>query len=269
MSIASSLAKLSFCWRLARTPATFLRLALHSRAAARGGKAPTATQKTEQVAYPLNLANAPNATVLRTYAGDLSILYEIFWQRAYDLPQLQNGTFRTVVDVGANVGLAALYFLERFPVSRLICVEPEPANFRLLQTNLRGTSAVALQAALAATDGTVRIDSSPQAYNAKISAETGTTEVAAISMPTLLQSQRLFWVDLLKIDIEDYEQQVFTGPSDWLAQVGVLLIEIHSTASQLAVREAVQAQGFSWEQAAGRHPETGLFVARNPRPASQ
>lgn len=109
------------------------------------------------------------------------------------------------------------------------------------------------------------IYSSPLAYNAKVSAETGTTEVPAVSMPTLLQAQGLAWVDLLKIDIEDYEQQVLAGPTNWLAQVGVLLIGIHSPASQVAVRQAVQAHGFSWEQAAGRQPDTGLFVARNPQ----
>lgn len=262
MSLASSLAKLAFCRRLARTPGTFWRLVRHSKAAAQRGATPV--QKAEQVEFLLNLANSPNATTLRPHAGDLSILYEIFWQHAYDLPQLQGGAFRTVVDVGANVGLAALFFLEKFPVARLICVEPEPANFQLLQRNLRGTCAVALQAALAATDGTVKMDSGPAAYNAKVSAETGTIEVEAIAMPTLLQSQQLAWVDLLKIDIEDYEQQVFAGPTGWLGQVGVLLIEIHSPASYAAVQRAVRAQRFSWEQATGRQAEVGLFVARNP-----
>ncbi|WP_082116045.1 FkbM family methyltransferase [Hymenobacter terrenus] len=266
MSVASSLSKLSFCRRIARTPGTFLRLVLQSRAAAKSHASPTQAQKAEQIEYSLKLANAPHPTALRTYAGDLSILYEIFWQHSYDLPQLQNGRFRTVVDVGANVGLAALFFLEKFPVSRLVCVEPEPANFRLLQHNLRGTPAVAVQAALGVADGKVKIDSSPQAYNAKISAETGTVEVAAISMSTLLQSQDLPWVDLLKIDIEDYEEQVFANSTDWLKQVGLLLIEIHSVASYTVVQQAVRTQGFSWEQAAGRHAQMGLFVARNPQP---
>ncbi|HEX8328962.1 MAG TPA: FkbM family methyltransferase [Hymenobacter sp.] len=264
MSLASTWAKLSFCRRIARTPGTFLQLVLQTKAA-RQGKASSTGQKAASMQYLLALPNAPLATTLRTHAGDLSILYEIFWQQSYDLPALRQGQFRTVVDVGANVGLAALFFLQRFPVSRLICVEPEAANFRLLQANLRGTPAVTVQAALSPTDGTLRIDASPQAYNAKISTEAGSTEVPAICMRTLLQTQQLTWVDLLKIDIEDYEQQVFAGPTEWLAQVNTLLIEIHSKASQLAVRRAVLAQGFTWEQAAGRHPDTGLFLARNPR----
>lgn len=264
MSLASSLSKVAFCLRLARTPSSFLQLVLQSRAAQRrAGRA--AASKNQPTEYLLNLANAPNSTTLRTNAGDFNILYEIFWQQAYHLPQLQGGAFGTVVDIGANVGLAALYFMEKFPVTRLVCVEPEPANFQVLQRNLHGTIAVAVQAALDATDGTVKIDSSPQAYNARVSAATGTVEVAAISMPSLLQSQQLDWVDLLKIDIEDYEQQVFIDDCAWLAQIGVLLIEIHSPVSQQVVRQAVQAQGFSWEQAAGKQAQTGLFVARNPR----
>ena len=92
-----------------------------------------------------------------------------------------------VFDVGANVGLAVLLFLEKFPVTRLVCVEPESANFRLLQRNLRSTPAVALHA----TNGVVKIDSSSQAYNTKIIAHTGTTKVVAMSMPSLLHSQGL------------------------------------------------------------------------------
>lgn len=264
MSVASVLAKLSFCWQRARTPGTFWHLVRQTQAAGRG-PAPAPAQKAAETEYLLRLPNAPHPTALRTHAGDLGILYELFWQRAYDLPQLRGGAFRTIVDVGANVGLAALFFLEQSPGARLVCVEPEPANFRLLQRNLRGTPAVAVHAALAAADGTVKIDSSPLGYNAKVSAETGTTEVTAVAMPTLLHSQGLAWVDLLKIDIEDYEREVFARPAAWLAQVGLLLIEIHSPASLAAVRQAVRAQGFSWEQAAGQRPDAGLFVARNPR----
>lgn len=265
MSLASTLAKLSFCRRIARTPGTFLQLVLQTKVAPRGGATPSPSQKAASTQYWLALPNAPLPTTLRTHAGDLSILYEIFWQRSYDLPALRQGQFRTVVDVGANVGLAALFFLERFPVARLICVEPEADNFKLLQANLRGTPAVMIQAALSPTDGTLRIDASPRAYNAKISTQASATEVPALSMRTLLQTQKLTWVDLLKIDIEDYEQQVFAGPTEWLAQVNTLLIEIHSRASELAVRRAVLAQGFTWEQVAGRQFDTGLFVARNPR----
>ena len=265
MGLASIVSKLAFCQRISRTPSTFLRLAVHSSAAGRCGLHPTKAQKTVQADYLLNLANAPKPTTLRTYAGDLNILYEIFWQQSYNVSQLRAGTFRTVLDVGANVGLAALYFLHKFPTAQLICLEPEPANFRLLQHNLRGTSAFVLQAALSATDGIVKIDSSRQAYNAKVSAETGTIEVSAICMLTLLQSQNLDWVDLLKIDIEDYEQQVFGQPANWLRQVGILLIEIHSAASYAAVHSAAQAQGFTWEQVAGKQTNSGLFVARNPQ----
>ena len=82
----------------------------------------------------------PMGTALHTHTGNLSILYEIFWQQSYRLQQLRTNSFHTVVDVGANVGLAALFFLEKFSASRLICVELEPANFQLLQHNLRGTA---------------------------------------------------------------------------------------------------------------------------------
>lgn len=50
------------------------------------GQLPIRRKKGEPSEYLLRLANAPNTTALRTYAGDLSILYEIFWQHTYNLP---------------------------------------------------------------------------------------------------------------------------------------------------------------------------------------
>lgn len=63
-----------------------------------------------------------------------------------------------MVDVRANVRLATLYFLEKFPVSRLICVEPEPRNVRLLHANLHATTVVGVPLTLAAADGLATIN---------------------------------------------------------------------------------------------------------------
>ncbi len=60
-------------------------------------------------------------------------LAEVFVRRRYGSVD----RFRSIVDVGANVGSFALYAAQSSPEARIFCYEPEHRNFELLTTNLR------------------------------------------------------------------------------------------------------------------------------------
>jgi len=66
---------------------------------------------------------------------------EIFVRRVYDVAVLgfKNCADENlnIVDVGANIGLFALFCKKRWPRSRILCVEPIPEIFRVLQHNLQ------------------------------------------------------------------------------------------------------------------------------------
>ena len=70
--------------------------------------------------------------LLRTYDGDIDIFCEIFYHKIYDLLQVDPVSIRTIVDLGANVGMSVLYFLQRYSQANVLCVEPEPSNFSQL-----------------------------------------------------------------------------------------------------------------------------------------
>jgi hypothetical protein len=42
----------------------------------------------------------------------------------------------TILDCGSHIGLSVAWFKRRFPKARIISFEPDPENFRLLQTNV-------------------------------------------------------------------------------------------------------------------------------------
>jgi FkbM family methyltransferase len=42
-----------------------------------------------------------------------------------------------IIDGGANIGIASLYFLNQYPTARLVAVEPSPANFEDLARESR------------------------------------------------------------------------------------------------------------------------------------
>src|SRR5450755_1360246 len=75
-------------------------------------------------------------------------------QYALDLPF----TPRTIVDVGANIGLTSVYYARRYPQARVISVEAEASNFAILCRNVaRYPNIVPVHAALWNRDGFVGV----------------------------------------------------------------------------------------------------------------
>jgi FkbM family methyltransferase len=62
---------------------------------------------------------------------DLLTVNEVFCRRDYGVP---DGS--VIVDIGANIGISALYFLTRNPACQVWCYEPNPRNVERLRHNL-------------------------------------------------------------------------------------------------------------------------------------
>lgn len=59
---------------------------------------------------------------------------EIFVRQVYRLETTNPEPF--ILDCGANLGMASLYFKFLYPKCRVRCFEPDPSTFQLLQTNV-------------------------------------------------------------------------------------------------------------------------------------
>jgi FkbM family methyltransferase len=171
--------------------------------------------------------------LVRANAGaDAFIHGEVFGHEYYRLPLATPPA--TILDLGANIGLTAVYFSRLYPDAQLACVEPIPPNLRLLKKNLElnAVRATVIAAAIDVEDGRALMELDPRDYAHRICAGTGpgstpTLEVAAISVPTV--RQRLGWsrIGLLKVDIEGHEIALFSDHCDWLELVDVVCIECH------------------------------------------
>ena len=136
-----------------------------------------------------------------------------------------------ILDCGANVGLASLYFKRLYPRARITAYEADPDIYQCLRNNLRcnGASDVeAIQAAVWTTAGTVDFlcegaDSGAIATLAGAAAGV-TRQVPCVKLRDVLAEEH---VDLLKIDIEGAEGQVLTDCEDVLANVRALLLDLH------------------------------------------
>ncbi|RYF89449.1 MAG: FkbM family methyltransferase [Chitinophagaceae bacterium] len=188
---------------------------------------------------------------LRTYAGDIDIFYEIFFKEIYALPPLRNKEVKVVIDLGANIGLSALYFLQQYPATRLLCVEPDVTNVEILLKNLRqeiSSGQVQLyEAAAMGADGFVAFESAEAKYNSRVTTGAEVKNIAAISIPTLIKNAGITTVDLLKIDVEGAEKFIFNADTSWLICVDNILIEVHSAEDRSVCMKAFNEHHFEVE----------------------
>lgn len=144
---------------------------------------------------------------------------------------------RVIVDCGANVGYASRYLLDMFPAAKLVAIEPSPDNAQMCQANLapyRDRSAMR-QAAVWAEVARLHLlrggfgDGREWATQVKVASNGDLADVTAIDIPTLMLEEAIDTIDLLKIDIEGAELDLFRSKSckDWLNRVRNLTVELH------------------------------------------
>lgn len=172
---------------------------------------------------------AEQAVHLRLGTSDFCAYKDVLVSR---IKQYEPGTAdfspRMIIDAGAHIGMASLGFARRYPQATIFAVEPEPANFALLCRNMSAyRQIVPLQAAIWKQDGEVCLGpSEAHPKGAFRIAENGETRVRAITIGTLMREMKIEFIDLLKMDIEGAEKEVFEA-CDWIEKVGTIAIELH------------------------------------------
>lgn len=150
---------------------------------------------------------------------------------------LNEGDVPLIIDAGANIGASVLFFRWRYPQARIIAIEPEPDNYRLLRRNTQGQANLShTQSALASQDGEMRLydpGRSTDAYRVGGPDTEGANgrdlgSVPAVSVPTLLRAIGGDAKPLLaKIDIEGAEAELFSANTDWVDDFPAIAIELH------------------------------------------
>ena len=177
-------------------------------------------------------------------SSDFDVFKQIFYWKEY-LPVVkcfreqfkpEAHTVLNILDCGSNIGLTSLFFLHHFPNSRLIAIEPESNNFNNLNYNLNQRSfpqIMKIKGAVWSKNTRLQItkdfrDKSDWSYRVK---ETGEADsVKAYSINQIMTEHSLDSIDILKIDVEGSEREIFTGRDvslDFLDVTKCLAIEIH------------------------------------------
>jgi FkbM family methyltransferase len=181
----------------------------------------------------------------RLNKGDLHSIREIWLDEAYRLPfEDPSGV---LLDLGANIGMASLWLAKSYPLTHVIAVEPDPNNAALVRQNfeLNGIAGEVLEAAIGPKEAVARFEFSELSNQGRLS-ENGSL-VQMISVGAIIQKFAVARFALIKIDIEGGEQELFDGPTEWLARTDAIIIEFHPTIVDYGrLTRLVSSNGFSY-----------------------
>jgi FkbM family methyltransferase len=190
----------------------------------------------------------------RLNKGDLHSIREIWFEEAYRLPfEDPSGV---LLDLGANIGMTSLWLAKRYSFTQVIAVEPDPNNAALVRQNLElnGIAGQVLEAAIGPKEAMARFEFSEFSNLGKLS-ESGPL-VPMISVATIIQKFAVTRFALIKIDIEGGEQELFDGPTEWLARTDAIIIEFHPTiVDYLRLTGLVRSKGFRYIPANSVFPD--------------
>ena len=190
--------------------------------------------------------------VYREGTSDLASFHQIFIQREYScLDDLDDP--KLVLDLGANVGYSAAYFLTRFPDCQVISVEPDPDNFAVLQRNLApfGERSRVLQAAVWSHPVALKLSEAPfgdgreWSRHVRECQDDETAEFETVDVASLLEQSGHSVISVLKVDIEGAERIVFGSHFEsWIGCVHNIVIELHGEECARVFFSALRGQPF-------------------------
>lgn len=161
--------------------------------------------------------------------------YDFSWLKQYDRvltryrDLLATGRKPVIIDAGANVGAASIWFAQAFPEAVIRAVEPDPDNAEVLRLNAGHRANIeVIQAAIGSEIGHATLTNpDAKAWSVQTTRDTSGA-VPVTTIPAILarndEAKSLF---LVKVDIEGFEADLFKGQLEWLDDVEVVIIEPH------------------------------------------
>jgi FkbM family methyltransferase len=196
---------------------------------------------------------------LRDNFGDITNLPGLLHRGVYRPPSAVGEG--TILDVGANIGLAAAWFRREYPGRDIHCFEPLEENARLVPLNCPG--ATVRRVAVGRTRGFVDLAVDADAVMASTipySREAARRTLEVVTLDEHVREHGVERVALLKIDTEGMELDVLAGASRTLSITGVVAMETHGMDRHRGSITVLEAAGFAIDREEF-HGGTGLVFA--------
>ena len=203
---------------------------------------------------------------LRVRTSDVSVFRQVLVTREYDCDFAIRPL--TIIDAGANIGLTSVFYANKYPNATIIAIEPEASNFHMLEKNTAPYPNIhSIKAALWKDNTQVKlVDPNLGHYGFQtMEASDGNASeempsVPGVTLDKILTEFNLGSVDILKVDIEGSEKEIFENCCSWIDKVKVIVVELHDhlkSGCSDSVYRAVKAFDLEW-----RKGETIFFAKK-------
>lgn len=143
---------------------------------------------------------------------------------------------RTVLDIGANVGLFALYVKMNDPEAVIHCYEPVPSTLSLLNENVSSLPGVQVHPyalGIETNNSTIQLHRFNTGQNSLKKFDSPDSYCGSVVVPCRSASQeidelRLDRIDIIKIDTEGCEIEILESLGNRIELADYLLLEFHS-----------------------------------------
>jgi FkbM family methyltransferase len=175
------------------------------------------------------------------YPNDIEFryLYEEIFKKYIYYVQLEKLNPR-ILDCGAHIGLASIYFKSMYPQAQITAFEPQPANLEYLLKNLevnRMSDVQVIPKALWSSDGQMQLhidEDQENHWSSTSSLLKGSWTSKQPTAPIIVETTRLSPflnepIDILKLDVEGVEDEVLGECKAYLPNVAHIFIEFHAT----------------------------------------
>ena len=200
------------------------------------------------ISAAVDLESLGQGVTLRSHTSDISVLGELLVGHSYEyFVAAVKAEPDLIIDLGANTGLAARWFLERFPTARVVSVEPEPGNIATLRDNLAsyGDRATVIAAAIGGWSRRMALTTNGGEFAFSITEPKSPTDKGQVDVVTMdrVLANLHDSVDLLKVDIEGAEKELFSSCSSWLGRVQLASVECHHPFTHNDLLRILRANG--------------------------
>lgn len=169
---------------------------------------------------------------VRTHSPDLNVLRACLLGEFDEPLALTRPDARFIVDAGGYIGLTSILFARRFPQAQVICLEPSTENHAIAKRNCAPfRNITVLNCALGPVSGkAVLQDRGTGQWGFTITEAAGARAlevVEVLSLSELMAAHGAARVDLLKLDIEGGEYELFETAPEWIDRCEVMIVELH------------------------------------------
>lgn len=191
--------------------------------------------------------NNKTKAVLRDKTSDIAVFREIFilgeYQQIVEEINNSNIAIQSIIDVGANVGLAILFFHQHFPSATFVAVEPDQQNASQIITNCKLNNLDGLgleQAGIWPYETRLNVTKNfrhGDSWSLSVEEDPANGNVKGVDFESIIVKYGLLHIDLLKIDIEGTEAILFKNPHQckFLEQTKFICVETHLEVNSMSI----------------------------------